>query len=163
MSEQRKLDLPDRRKNTYDDLVDRLNKYTAAVERRLHRFFMKTLFVFAIIGITSAVALFGFGIVLSRLADTRRTFVRDTCHAQNDRHDKTIAALRKTAKDKRLRDPGVSQSEAQLRLTATIKLIDALAPKQDCNKLAQVSTGDAKPPPPDITTTPDHSINEESP
>lgn len=149
MNERRQLDLPDRRKNTYEELVRRLDEHTQAVEKRLHRFFMKALFIFAVIGISSAVALFGFSVVLSRIKETRQDFVRDTCRAQNSRHDNVTAYITSVANAQLAQAKNEAQRKAiKASLLQWYKLIDLQAPHQDCDRLAKVSTGDAKPPPP---------------
>ena len=114
---------------------------------RLHRFFRKALFIFSVIGITSAVALFGFGLTLSRIKDTRRDFVRDTCTSQNKRHDDTVAEFYELAKELKKKYPKRA-AEIDQSVESNLRLIDTLAPKQDCAKLGDVSVGEAKPPPP---------------
>lgn len=151
MNERRKLDIPDRRQHTYEELAKKLDEHTTAVEKRLHRFFAKALAIFAIIGISSAVALFGFSIVLSEVKETRREFVRATCEAQNKRHDKTIAKFKQASKESIERNPQFAD-EIREGEKYNLEIIDALAPRQNCKKLSDVSVGDAKPPPPVITT-----------
>lgn len=149
--ERRRLDLPDRRQHTYEELENKLDAHTTAVEKRLHRFFSKALAIFAIIGITSAVALFGFSIVLGEVKKTRREFVLDTCHEQNRRHDKTIARLKAAAAASIKRSPEF-KDEIEAGIKDNLAIIDALAPKRNCKKLADVAVGDAEPPPPAIKT-----------
>lgn len=151
MNERRKLDIPDRRQHTYEELAKKLDEHTAAVEKRLHRFFAKALAIFAIIGVSSAVALFGFSIVLSEVKETRKEFVRSTCEAQNKRHDRTIAKFKKASAESIERNPEFAD-EIRAAEQDNLDIIDSLAPKQDCKKLGDVSVGDAKPPPPVITT-----------
>lgn len=147
MNERRQLDLPDRRRNTYDELVKRLDDHTVAVERRLHRFFAKALAIFAIIGITSAVALLGFGIVLDKFKDTRADYVRDSCRAQNERNKDTIKAFHEEANRLKKQFPEQAAGiDAGVR--SNLRLINTLQPRQDCDRLAKVSVGEADPPPP---------------
>ena len=150
--ERRRLDIPDRREHTYADLEKRLDEHVTSIEKRLHSFFMKALFIFAIIGITSATALFGFTITLSQVKETRRAFVRETCVEQNKRHDKTIAKFRAAARAAIKRSPEFAK-EIRAGIQDNVDIIDALAPKQDCKKLGDVSVGEAKPPPPNIPST----------
>lgn len=142
MTERRTPELPDRRRNPFE-------AYTTAVEQRLHRFFVKALFIFAIIGITSAVALFGFGLVLAKIKDTRQDFVRDTCKATNERNEDATNFIIDVANEQILEAKSAAQRDAiDKSLRQWIKLINLQAPKQNCDQLAKVSTGDAEPPPP---------------
>lgn len=145
--ERRKLNLPDRRQHTYEELANRLDEHTLAVETRVSRFFAKALAIFAIIGITSAVALLGFGLTLHQFKETRKAFVRDTCKAQNKRNRDTIKAFYEEAL--RLEKKFPSQGD-QIRqsVQSNLRLINTLEPRQDCTKLSEVSVGEAKPPPP---------------
>jgi hypothetical protein len=155
MDDRRKLDLPDRRQNTYEELENKLEselgEHTRAVEKRLNGFFNKSLFIFAVIGITSAVALFGFSVTLTRIKDTRRSFVESSCVAQNKRHDTTIAKFREAAERSIKRTPEFAD-EIRASIKDNLEIIDALAPKQDCVRLGKVAVGDEKPPPPTIPT-----------
>lgn len=151
--ERRKLDLPDRRQHTYEELAKQLDAHTVEVERRLHRFFKKALFIFAVIGITSAVALLGFTLVLGEIKKTRRDFVEVLCKEQNRRHDKTIAKFKSASAEAIKRTPKFAK-EIEASVQDNLEIIDALAPKQDCKKLGDVAVGDAKPPPPTIPSTP---------
>lgn len=153
--ERRKLALPDRRQNTYEELEKKLERelteHTTSVEDRLGRFFKKALFIFSVIGITSAVALFGFTITLGQIKKTRREFVEVSCKDQNRRHDKTIVELRKAQAEAIKRTP---QMANQIRTSAqsSIAIIDALVPKRNCKLLGEIAVGDATPPP--IPSTP---------
>lgn len=147
MKERRRLDLPDRRKTTYAELETKLDEHVEVIELRLHRFFKKALFIFAVIGLTSAVALFGFGITLSQIKDTRRDFILDTCRAQNKRNSETTAEFYQVAKELKKRYPKRA-AEIDQSVKTNLRLIDTLAPKQNCEKLSEVAVGEAKPPPP---------------
>lgn len=151
----RKLHIPDRRKHAYEELEKELNtqldQHTEDVENRLRRFFAKSLAAFAIIGVTAAVSLFGFAIVLKEFSNTRRDFILDSCKAQNGRHDATIKKLRLAAEASAKRNPKFAK-EIRASVEDNVQIIDALAPKQDCVKLSRVAVGKAKPPPPVITT-----------
>ena len=153
--ERRKLHIPDRRKHAYEELEKELNTqldaHTNEVENRLRRFFAKSLAAFAIIGVTAAISLFGFAIVLKEFSDTRRDFILDSCKAQNARHDATLKKLRLAAEASAKRNPKFAK-EIRASVEDNIAIIDALAPKQDCEKLSRVAIGRAQPPPPVITT-----------
>jgi hypothetical protein len=138
-----------RREYDYGRLEKRLDEHTEKVEKRLHRFFSKSLAVFVIIGLTSAIALFGFTITLSKIKQTRKDFVKSSCVAQNKRHDITITKFKAAAKRAEKRSPKFAQ-EIKSSIKDNLEIIDALAPKQNCEKLSEVAIGEAKPPPPVI-------------
>lgn len=158
--ERRKLDIPDRRQNTYEDLEKALNQkldehieahekalekhekalteHAERLEDRLSRFFSKALVAFAVIGMISAISIFGFGVVLREFQNQRKAFVRITCEDQNERHDNTTDKLTKLAQadiDSRKTEAG--KEEVRRRRDVTIGLIDALAPHQDCDALVE--------------------------
>lgn len=145
--ERRKLGLPDRRQHTYADLEERLDEHVISIEARLHRFFTKALAIFAIIGLTSAIALLGFSLTLSEIKETRRLFVVATCLSQNQRHDKAVDRFNDASARAIKRAPEFAK---QIRESTddNLAIIDALAPRQNCVQLGKVAVGEAKPPPP---------------
>lgn len=142
----------------YRELEAMLNNHAEAIEKKFHRWFVRGLIAFGIMAMGVALGLVGYGILLHKqnnvihaFKGTRKAFVRDSCEAQNKRHDATIARLDQgLAQAKKQHPERVRQIQQSRKFT--IGLIDSLAPKQDCKKLAAVSVGDAKPPPPDIHT-----------
>ncbi len=116
---------PDRRKN--DD-------WKVYLETRLRKFFFKALVAFAIIGLTSAGSLFGFGVLLkeqgkvdTQIQAQRYDTVLDNCEAQNKRNLQTI-------KKSKTLSPG---TQRVVRL-----LVNELQPFQkDCKKLALSRVG----------------------
>jgi hypothetical protein len=144
----------------YQELEDKLTKHAEGIEKKLHGWLVKGLAIVGFIALCTAIALVGFGVVLSKQSDTqqsfkdtRKAFVRDSCVAQNKRHDKTIKKLDKLYNPAFKRAKTVKrQKKLSQSRQGTIGLIDALAPKQDCEKLALVSVGEATPPPPDVHT-----------
>lgn len=144
--ERRHLSLPDRRKTTYAELVKRVDDHAQHVEDRLRSFFLRALIAMAVIGITSAIGLFGFAYVLGQVKDTRQDFVQQNCSAQNKRHSDTINAFRAQAATLAKKHP--EQATAiQESVSANLEIIDALAPVQDCAYLVKLSVGDATPTP----------------
>lgn len=138
-----------RRMGWHDEVLWELNQHANRIEARLHRFFKKALIAIGIIGITSFVALIGFGIVLSKINETRRDFVRDTCVATNKRHDDATNYIIDIANEQtRDAHSDAERAAVQKGLRQYLKLIDLQAPKQNCNELAKVATGQAEPPPP---------------
>jgi cell division protein FtsX len=133
--------LPDRRKHGYKELEEKLDAHIAAIEKklddhikanadRLRRFFAKALAAFAVLGITSALGLLGFGVVLKNEGRTtdeiqqqRFQVVLDNCVSQNARHDRTIVRAK-------------SLSGQQQRVIGL--LVDELQPfVKDCEKQAR--------------------------
>jgi hypothetical protein len=68
----------------------------------------------------------------------RAVATRSSCEDQNHRHDQTVARLR--ALVKRIKDPR-RHARAERNIGGTILLIDALAPKQDCEALVRERVG----------------------
>jgi hypothetical protein len=144
--DRRHLELPDRRKNTYADLEKRVDEHAEHVEDRLRSFFLKALIAMAVIGVTSAIGLFGFAYVLGQVKDTRKDFVRQNCTAQNKRHTDTVTAFHKAADEATAKHP--EQAAAiQESVDANLAIIAALAPVQDCDYLVKLSVGDVTPTP----------------
>lgn len=68
------------------------------------------------------------------IQDSRRDAIRVQCEQQNDRHDRTLAALDHVLAQ-RLRDAGpVERQRLQTGRASTVLLIEALAPHQDCRR-----------------------------
>lgn len=70
------------------------------LEQRLNRFFIKALAAFAVIGLTSAIALLGFGLVLKAQARVSRQIQQQryeslmiACESTNERHDNVIKKI----------------------------------------------------------------------
>jgi hypothetical protein len=156
--ERRRLQIPDRRKNTYAALEAKVHEYFDEVESRLNRFFTKALFIFATISVTSAVALLGFGILLGDQRDTndqikgqvetnrnlglaiqnqRRNFISTSCTEQNHRNRNAKKALRLQAAIDEQNAPPEAKAEVRRRRNVTLQLIDSLAPIQNCQQLAK--------------------------
>lgn len=161
MDERRKMNIPDRRKNTYRALENKVDEYFDHIEARLSRFFTKALFIFATISLTSAFALLGFGIVLGNQRDTndklkdqvkanrrlglaiqeqRRNFILDSCREQNRRNRNTKRTLRLGADIDQRNAPFEARAEIRRRRNVTLGLIDALAPVQNCKEEAKAGT-----------------------
>jgi hypothetical protein len=108
---------PERREG-YAELADKLDGHVAEIEARFSRWFRAGLMIVTIIGLTSAVALVGFGFALREIQQQRR----EVCVSQNRRHDATL---------ERLKTSGISPAGRQL----TTNLVDALLPVQNCRKI----------------------------
>lgn len=134
-------ELPERRKG-YQELAEEMKEELQAhadrSERRLHSFFAKSLIVFAILGITSAGSLLGFGIVLGKQKQVTREIQQEryntllsNCEAQNDRHDRAI-----------LRAESILSKEGQKSVRL---LVDELQPMIDnCEVYSEARTRGGK-------------------
>lgn len=129
--ERRHLELPDRRKHTYAELEQKIDDHADHLEERLGTFIRRILIAFAIIGITCTLALAGYGLVLRAIQNQRR----EACLAQNQRHDATLATLNKIIKDA-VRDHPEQAKQLRSSVDANVKLINALAPRINCDKVA---------------------------
>lgn len=140
----------------YDDIAQQIGLYTKNTERRLTKFFKGALIAFAIIGLCTAGALVGFGVVLKAqqntadqladlvkanqdfakaIQDQRRESIRTSCQAQNERNKATRDALTEGSdEDIRNAQTEAAKNEIRRRRDVTIALIDALAPRDNCEE-----------------------------
>lgn len=94
------------------------------------------------IAITAALFVAGYALAARSvdIEESRRTAIEDSCVEQNERHDATITALDELLAE---RQQGASKAEAerlQQSRTNTVLLIEALAPKRDCERRAEQLT-----------------------
>lgn len=125
------MDLPDRRKETYASLEKRIDEHVDHIEHQLQRWINRGLIAFSIIAVGCVLGLVGYGFVLREIQNQRHS----ACQGQNDRHDKTVALFQQeTAKIIKKRP---EQAKAVRESTAAnLRIINALTPRQDCDKLA---------------------------
>lgn len=141
--------LPERRRG-YRELAEEmkgeLQDHADRIEGRLHSFFARCLVTFAILGITSAGALLGFGVVLKNQKATtnqiqaqREEFIRRNCEDQNDRHDDTIEQFKIAAALVSKKHP---EQAKQIResVEQNLLIIKALVPKQNCDQIVAQAT-----------------------
>jgi hypothetical protein len=132
--------VPDRRgEGWHQELADELTAHADRIETRLRKFYSRALGAFAVIGIASAVALAGFGVVLNAQTDTTQAIqsqrydsILQTCLDTNVRHDNAIAKIKDAAAQapKRQRDPKT--------LAAFTGIIEATVPyTTDCRVFAK--------------------------
>lgn len=138
-----------RREGWHDEVVEELNKHADRIEARLRKFYLKALIAIAIIGLTSAVALAGFGYLLRKQHETtnaiqeqRKESIFRACADQNERHDNSFTEFRTAAADYIKKHP---KEAAQVResVDANLAIIEALSPKQDCVKVVRNSVKEA--------------------
>lgn len=131
----------------YKDLEDRLTKHADEVKARFHRWFVISLAAFAIIALSSAAGLVGFGVLLQNQGKVthdiqlqRRANIRGNCEDQNQRNYVTIQRLNKALIFATKQHP---ERKEQIRQSSqvSIGLINALAPHQDCRQVVREATG----------------------
>lgn len=141
---------PDRRREGWhDEVVDELNKHADRIEARLRKFYLKALIAIAIIGLTSAVALAGFGYLLRKQHDTtnaiqeqRKESIFRACDDQNKRHDNSFTEFNKAAADYIKKHPKEAD-QVRESVDANLAIIEALSPKQECDKVVHNSVKEA--------------------
>ncbi len=142
----RRLAIPDRRKHTYQQLEDRLDKHIDAIEERFERWFKRGLIAFALIGLATATALGGFGYLLY---DQKQDALA-ACENVNVRHNNAINALIAGSNEDQLNaKTPEARLEIQRRRDVTIGLIDAVLPVTDC------ANPDKVKPLPEVTPIPE--------
>lgn len=123
---------PERRRSG-DDLTGRRQGYDQ-LKAELHHFFRLVWAVIIAIGVTSTLALVGYGFALREVQNQRR----EVCTMNNKRHDDTYAALTKeAAADEAARPTEKGKAEVRRRRDVTLGLIDLLAPKVDCDTVVE--------------------------
>ena len=127
----RRLNLPDRRKNTYQQLEERLDEHIDKIEAYVHRWIKRGLIACAIIGTACVLGLAGFGYVLREVQRQRH----EACLNQNRRHDATVKAFRNEAANF-LKDHPEQRAAVLASRAANLRIINALAPQQNCDKVA---------------------------
>ena len=129
--ERRKLELPDRRKHTYDSLVRRIDDHADHIEAQLQKWIKRGLIACSIIAIFCVLGLLGYGIVLHSIQGQRHA----ACDDQNRRHDQTLALFNQAAKNLiKLHPEQAADIRANVR--TNVQIINALAPKRDCDEFA---------------------------
>lgn len=186
--------LPDRRRHGYQELYDKieshlteiettLDAYIDRVETRFQKRYRGMLIAFSIIGITSAVALVGFGILLDRQGDQqdkilaqqmqlgrlsaanrnlvidiqaqRKASIRSSCRDTNHRNEKTSQRLKDAAEEAAQKAPDAATKERIRQSVGTsLGLIDSLAPKADCDKKVEEAVKPIDPVPTDPSKAP---------
>jgi hypothetical protein len=133
------------RRKRGDDLTGRRGGYEE-LKKELHHFFKRIWLIVIVIGLTSVVGLAGFGYLLRQ----ERNEALARCENQNTRHDNAIYALIAGSNEDQLNQKdSVADEEIRRRRDVTIGLIDALAPKTDCEDPADVK------PLPEVTPIPE--------
>lgn len=137
---------PDER--TLEALQEYIDTHITRIEDRLAKWLKGGIIAFAIIGLCCAAGLIGLSIALGKIQDAREEFVLVSCLNQNERHDKTILRLNEATEAAIKSDPKREQ-EILASKEYSIRLIDALAPKQDCYTLSKAAVGEADTPKPE--------------
>lgn len=131
MEERRKLGLPDRRKQTYASLEKLIDDHAEYLDEKLSRWIRRGLIAFSIIAAFCVLGLIGYGVVLREIQNQRH----EACKGQNERHDHTVNLFK--AESAKLIKKHPEQANAVAESTAAnLRIIDALTPRQNCDKLA---------------------------
>lgn len=163
-------------RRNYDDANKALGRHIEANDKRLRKFFIGALIACSIIGLATAAALVGFGIVLDEQQNTadqlarivrqnkqftidiqqqRRDSILESCKAQNERHDGSVDALVKGSnEDQKNADSEAARKEIRRRRDVTIALLDALAPVENCEEKVKQAVKPPTPPKPSPTASP---------
>lgn len=124
-----------------DWLDEHVDQYVHVIEDQFRKWFIRGLVAFAIIALSSTVALVGFGYVLKEqqefsdeIQQQREDATRANCEEQNARNRGTQAAL-KQGSDRDIALATTPQRKAEIRRSrdVTVTLIDAVMPIQDCD------------------------------
>ena len=75
--------------------------------------------------------------LFARVQEERASATREACQGTNDRQDETKAALDELIS----RLPPERRARAEQRQRGTVLLIEALAPKRDCERVVQRNVG----------------------
>jgi hypothetical protein len=78
---------------------------------------------------------------VDKIQGERARNVQDNCEQVNQRHDNTIVALDGVLDQARKTAGPAQRKQIQQSRAATVLLIDALAPKRDCNALVRRQVG----------------------
>lgn len=124
-------DGPERRQG-YEELAKRLDEHADHIAARFSKWFRAGLVAFAVMALGCGAALIGFAYALHEIQAQRR----DVCETQNDRHDAVVRqfAIETTRLIKQQPDQA---QRIRSNTAANLRLINALAPKVDCEKRVQ--------------------------
>lgn len=129
--ERRRLHIPDRRRNTYDQLETHLDDRLDQIERYIHAWVRGGLIAFGIIAIFCVLGLVGYGFLLREVQSQRH----EVCTNQNTRHNRTIELFRAAAAKAIAQHPEQTK-DIRGNIETNLRIINALAPKQNCDKVA---------------------------
>lgn len=130
----------------YHELSKKLERQSERNEERFHRWFLSGLIAVAIIGLTSAAALAGFGVLLTKQGNVtnqiqmqRYGAVLDACLDQNVRHDKVIQAIDDAVAA--VPPPPANQQRARESAKPFKLILEAAVPyTEDCRRAAKNRT-----------------------
>lgn len=122
------------RRTNGDDLTGRRGGYKV-LKGEIHHFFFRIWIVLILIGLVCTVALAGFGYLLYE----QKQDALDRCENFNIRHDNATNALIAGSNEDQLNaKTEEARVEIRRRRDVTIALIDAIAPKTDCDNPRKV-------------------------
>jgi hypothetical protein len=124
------MELPDRRKHTYDKLEHHLDERLDGIENRVAKWIRRGLIAFGIVGLFCTAALVGMTIAIHEIQQQRYDF----CVAQNERHDDTLAQMKKAQDETIAKHPEFAEITREGK-AANERIINAIAPKLNCSKI----------------------------
>lgn len=117
------------RRKDYKDVKLTIDERISYVENCIRRWITRGIVGFAIIGITSAIALLGYGYILRE----QHQAALELCKNANIRHDNAILALKLGSdQDQANAANEAARAEIRRRRDVTIGIINGIAPKIDC-------------------------------
>lgn len=127
----------------YRELEGKLGKHADKIEERFHRWFLAGLIAFSIIAITSAGALTGFGVLLTKqgnltnkIQQQRYDSLLDACLDQNARHDDVVSKIDQAVAE--TPPPPARQKRAQESAKPFKLILEAAVPHtDDCRAFAR--------------------------
>lgn len=165
---------PDRRRHGYQELEKKLNQHVDEIEARFKKRYRGMLIAFSIIGLSSAIALVGFGIVLREqgrqqdrfakqqmlvtnlskanrelgidIQHQRKDSIRISCQDTNRRNLRTKARLIQEAKKYQKEAPNeAAREEIRRSRNVSLDLIDLNTPRENCEKRVKKLVKPVKP------------------
>lgn len=138
--------LATRRQDDFEHLDEKIDDRFGVLTDRLAHFIKRAIVGFAIIGLTSALALAGYGYLLreqhkttNEIQQQRKETILRSCTEQNGRHNATIKVLDKVLSDTVKSNPKLKAQVKDSR-AQNLLLINALVPVQNCSQLVKAAT-----------------------
>jgi hypothetical protein len=117
------------RRQDYKDVNLTIDERVSFVEQCVRRWIIRGIIGFAIIGITSTLAIAGYGYILREQHEA----ALELCKNANIRHDNAITALKVGSDlDQKNAPNEAARAEIRRRRDVTIGIINGISPKIDC-------------------------------
>jgi len=148
----RRMELPDRRKNTYKALEEKLDNHLLDIKGVIRTWIVRGLIGFGFIGLMCTVSLAGFGYLLrDEAADAKQA-----CENRNIRHDNAITQLMAGSNlDQENAPTEAAKAEIRRRRDVTIGIIHGISPKTNCEDPGEVKLIEPQITPPPMEPPPE--------